>query len=496
MTRETKVGLLMVVLLVGVFGFMVYRKLHEPSKALAGQNDREESTNGEPNKSVFGEGGEPSDGLGGPGKQVILTGTAAPRSIGNDVFATPVSASGREPFDVEPARQPQAKPKLPTPARDEDAFFDSASNPFEHIDEKTPTRPAIETDQGRAPAVTPSTTNEDPFESPLDLAQSTSSTSDSAPPVDVASSQADDPFASSPASATKTEPPSVLEAPSNKTASNPKDAFHEIEESKKSPTAMKAPTFEAASTDNFAASESTPRGQHAAGDDRFGGFVPVDVNRRSTNEFAQKKRPEMPPIRTSDPTVSTRHPAPTAPIDEDFAPRSPAKTLIPGETYNIEPNDNFWTISRKKYGTGRYFMALSQHNLQVIPDPKRMKPGVTINTPSADLLERTYPTLISKAAPASPAQSVESSSPSNTARGGESGFFVSPDGVPMYRVGKEDTLSDIAQSHLGRSSRWVQVYEMNRDILADGNKLTVGTMLRLPGDASRVDVVGTPRAHR
>ena len=140
----------------------------------------------------------------------------------------------------------------------------------------------------------------------------------------------------------------------------------------------------------------------------------------------------------------------------------------------------------------------------MIPDPKRMKPGVTIATPSVDVLEKTYPTLIPKAAPSDTAAAGESSTPATGIRRtnatatttDEAGFFVSNDGVPMYRVGSEDTLSDIAKQHLGRSSRWVQIFEMNRDTLTDGNTLKVGTLLRLPGDASRVDVVGTPRVIR
>jgi nucleoid-associated protein YgaU len=172
--------------------------------------------------------------------------------------------------------------------------------------------------------------------------------------------------------------------------------------------------------------------------------------------------------------------------------------LLAGDSYQIEPNDNFWVISRKKYGTGRYFMALAQHNSKVIPDPQRMKPGVTIATPSARSLEQAYPDLIPKAGPATAVGPIQTAStgsvPVETEAPG--GFFMSNDGTPMYRVGKEDTLSDIAQRHLGRSSRWIQVYQMNREILTDGNTLKIGMQLRLPADASRVEVVGTSRTFR
>ena len=66
------------------------------------------------------------------------------------------------------------------------------------------------------------------------------------------------------------------------------------------------------------------------------------------------------------------------------------------------------------------------------------------------------------------------------------GFFISPDGTAKYRTGEHDTLSEIASKHLGRSSRWIQIYEMNRDKLSNPNQVKVGLELALPGDASSV----------
>jgi hypothetical protein len=37
---------------------------------------------------------------------------------------------------------------------------------------------------------------------------------------------------------------------------------------------------------------------------------------------------------------------------------------------------------------------------------------------------------------------------------------------------------------------------MNRNVLQDGNSLKIGTVLKLPADASRVQVVGTQREFR
>ena len=41
------------------------------------------------------------------------------------------------------------------------------------------------------------------------------------------------------------------------------------------------------------------------------------------------------------------------------------------------------------------------------------------------------------------------------------------------------TLSDIAKTHLGRTARWVQILEINRNVLRDEKQLKIGMVLRL-----------------
>jgi nucleoid-associated protein YgaU len=167
-----------------------------------------------------------------------------------------------------------------------------------------------------------------------------------------------------------------------------------------------------------------------------------------------------------------------------------------GQSYEVQPNDNFWSISRKIYGAGRYYKALAAHNQQTIPDPKMMRPGVVIATPDAAFLEQRYGDLIPKAAPSDSVTSVSTTQSRKPVESGPSGYFVSANGAPMYRVAENDTLTGIAKTHLGRTSRWVQILEMNRNVLRDGNELKIGMVLRLPADASRVQVVGSSREYR
>jgi nucleoid-associated protein YgaU len=151
-----------------------------------------------------------------------------------------------------------------------------------------------------------------------------------------------------------------------------------------------------------------------------------------------------------------------------------------GQTYTVEPNDNFWTISKKVYGTVRYFQALARVNGRSAPDPTLLMPGMAIRTPPAKVLEARFPELI----PAPPGSAVVPASAC-----GPAGLYRGETGQPIYRVGRGDTLTGIAQAHLGRSSRWIQIYHLNRQQLADPQKLVVGTELVMPADASRVRLV-------
>ena len=104
-----------------------------------------------------------------------------------------------------------------------------------------------------------------------------------------------------------------------------------------------------------------------------------------------------------------------------------------------------------------------------------------VSTPAAEMLEERYAQFLPPGTKVQVTAAEEAS-----AKSVPTGFFVSPDGTPKYRTGEKDTLSDIAARHLGRSSRWIQIFEMNRDKLSSPNQLKVGTELALPGDASNV----------
>lgn len=164
------------------------------------------------------------------------------------------------------------------------------------------------------------------------------------------------------------------------------------------------------------------------------------------------------------------------------------------DVHVVQPGDNYWRISKMVYGTPRYFMALARYNREQFPDPKTMRPGMKVLTPSPQVLEARYPDLFSHGA--GPNEKAGASETTEVGLGKAFGFFRNEQGQPMYRVGKDDTLSEIARTHLGRSARWIQIYELNRDRLPSPHNLKIGTELHLPADAAPLELLPSPSSDR
>ena len=148
-----------------------------------------------------------------------------------------------------------------------------------------------------------------------------------------------------------------------------------------------------------------------------------------------------------------------------------------GTTYEytvVKDGENYSKISRRVYGTTRYFSALAVFNQHRIAEPKHMRPGMVVLTPSKEILEERYPQLFADSKP----RVVEPAA-----------FLLLEDGSPAYRVGERETLSEISKRFLGRSSRWVEILRLNQSNVKDPNKLKPGTILALPADATEVNVV-------
>lgn len=50
-----------------------------------------------------------------------------------------------------------------------------------------------------------------------------------------------------------------------------------------------------------------------------------------------------------------------------------------------------------------------------------------------------------------------------------------------HTVAKGDTLSAIAKQYLGKATDWPKIFEANRDVLKDPDRIQVGQVLKIPG---------------
>jgi len=53
-------------------------------------------------------------------------------------------------------------------------------------------------------------------------------------------------------------------------------------------------------------------------------------------------------------------------------------------------------------------------------------------------------------------------------------------GDTTYTIQKGDTLSKIAKEHLGSAGAWKQIFEANRDVLDDPDRIFPGQVIKLP----------------
>ncbi len=210
----------------------------------------------------------------------------------------------------------------------------------------------------------------------------------------------------------------------------------------------------------------------------------------SPEDKNQTKVANLPPLKEDDPFSSSDtqpdnvKPLETKPTEAQPFKREPVETEPIGnradKIYVVEQNDNYWNISKVVYGQGGYFRALARYNLNRIRNPKRLKPGMKVLVPTVEQLKKRFPKDCPRVATAITAEGETTM---------ESGFRLSKTGEPTYIVGSGDTLGSIARGHLGRASRWVQIYQMNRKVVTNPKKLKIGTVLQLPADASRVRLV-------
>jgi nucleoid-associated protein YgaU len=175
-------------------------------------------------------------------------------------------------------------------------------------------------------------------------------------------------------------------------------------------------------------------------------------------------------------------------LRSDASPRpGDAAARRPDGTYVVQPNDNYWTISQRLFGTGAYFQALAQHNRSRYPRDDKLQAGDVIVAPTAAELEKLYPELCPtpthRQAIDTRARTANATTPGGAGR--------------IYVVQEGDTLYDIARYELGKASRWGEIYELNKDRLGKQfDYLSPGMQLVLPEGGPTVSQRNEPSPRR
>lgn len=140
-------------------------------------------------------------------------------------------------------------------------------------------------------------------------------------------------------------------------------------------------------------------------------------------------------------------------------------------SYEVQPNDSFWTISEKLYGTGAYFRALAEYNGGKVANQNQLQVGQVIATPDVAELEQKHAALCPK-----PEHRYVARHHTTISRVGQHGDNAT------YTVAEGDSLYRIARYELGDASRWHEIYKLNREVIGESfNHLRPGTQLVLPG---------------
>jgi nucleoid-associated protein YgaU len=177
----------------------------------------------------------------------------------------------------------------------------------------------------------------------------------------------------------------------------------------------------------------------------------------------------------------------------------------------VQRGENFWTISRLYYGSGRFYRALWKANADQVPAADQLYVGTSVRVPPPEALDRSLidapKSVRSQARPASAPTSTLEMRPRTKAREASasptSDLVHLPVGTPSTRperdsandgtrprryhvVREHETLRSVARDALGDSRRDGDIRDLNLRLLGDSDDLVPGMRLALPDDVSTI----------
>ncbi|MCC6579570.1 MAG: LysM peptidoglycan-binding domain-containing protein [Phycisphaeraceae bacterium] len=189
-------------------------------------------------------------------------------------------------------------------------------------------------------------------------------------------------------------------------------------------------------------------------------LVPVDT--LPTPPLASRVDSGMPVERAPIAPIAS---APTTPATPAPTPAIVSANLQP--IYHVvQQGETLYSLAKKYYNNGEYWRSIQEANSQIVGPKGNVALGQKLTIPNKS-------GLIS-AASATPASATASTPASSSSTSGTRYIVVEPG----------QTLSIIAEEHLGASKRWDEILAANRDTLKSPDQLKVGMKLRLPEKAT------------
>ncbi|NBX37050.1 MAG: LysM peptidoglycan-binding domain-containing protein [Planctomycetes bacterium] len=146
---------------------------------------------------------------------------------------------------------------------------------------------------------------------------------------------------------------------------------------------------------------------------------------------------------------------------------------LPVELYTLREGETLYKLCQAKYGNGNLWKELAEFNKATIPNPTKMRAGMTVRLPAVHVLRgeaAPAPSLQQVAVPLQQASMPQLAQPTPAASGRE------------YVIQKGDTLGAIAARELGSAKKWEAIYQANRDRMKNPSDLRIGKSLRVPSD--------------
>lgn len=147
-------------------------------------------------------------------------------------------------------------------------------------------------------------------------------------------------------------------------------------------------------------------------------------------------------------------------IDDHETEKMASEPVKKGREHHIRSDETLSDISKEYYGTTKHWRLIAEYNRKEIPNPNVIRAGVRIiipDLPSAKKEEVKKSPVVKEVKKEAPKAEFDS-----------------------YTVKSGDVLSRLAARFYGKQSAWLKLYELNKSVIDDPDRLKPGTVIRVP----------------